>query len=241
MKIFNKVISILILISLLAFSTIGCQGTTAEEEALVLLYVMGFFSYPSIYLSDGTSNISDPNNPITGTPVTNATVVVSNETTGVSKTAVWNSSLSYYRPEEELIHTAGQQVSLSIQTTNETVTGDPAITPDPTYTSLSPSSSATVSLPFTISWEATQGTYEATYSKVWIVNNSSTNAASNHQEIVPIAQESIEITSSDITASGTYTIGVSGVNLMTLNDAKSGSVVYVGGGTAAYSTYVNVE
>ena len=242
--IISLVTGLILLISVI-FSVTGCVTPGLEEAVLDYIdYILGFYSYPTIYITDGGSNFSNPYDPVTGTNITNATVTVSNETTGVSTTAAYvaASPRGYYKPTANFSHNPGERVSLTVITTNETITGSPTVTPDPVYSSLSPTSGATATLPFTISWDVTQGTYEASHTWVWINDASGSSAeAKNYQEIVPISTKSLQITSAEVQA-GIYTIGVFGVNTMTISRAKSGSIVYVdGGGTRAYSSNVMVQ
>lgn len=227
--------------SIFLFSLVlyGCMQAVSTPGGYV--YVEGWFSYPVIYLTDGGSNFSNPNSPVTGTALSNATVIVSNETTGVSTPAVWNASNGYYTPLTQLNHTAGQSVSLSITTTSESIRGAATVTPDPTYANLIPLTGTTVRLPFSITWEVTQGTYETTHTWIVISSSTSTNAAYNYQTVIPISQKSLQITNANISAESGYSISLFGVNVMSLTGAKSGSVVYVGGGNTLITTGITIE
>ena len=76
----------LIALTAMAFLLAGCPEAVVTYDTLA---VVGWFSYPTIYLTDGSSNFSNPNSPVTGTDKTNATVTVTNDTTGVSTTAAY--------------------------------------------------------------------------------------------------------------------------------------------------------
>jgi len=238
----KKLALYLALLAFVCLSTValiaGCEVVVAPQGEVYI--IIGWFSFPVIYITDGSANFSNPWNPVTGTSVTNATVIVSNETTGVTREAVYSAANGYYTPAQELLHSAGQSVSLSIKTTSETVTGSATTTPDPVYANLSPASNATATLPFTVSWEVTQGTYEATHS--WLsVRGTTTAETNNYQVVVPRSQKSVTLTSSQIAAGSNYYISVFGVNVMSLSGAKSGSVVYVGGGNTVLSTGITIE
>ena len=239
----KKLALYLALLAFVCLSTValiaGCEVVVAPQGEVYI--IIGWFSFPVIYITDGSANFSNPWNPVTGTSVTNATVIVSNETTGVTREAVYSAANGYYTPAQELLHSAGQSVSLSIRTTSESITGSATVTPDPAFSSLSQASNSTVTLPFTVSWEVSQGTYEASRAWLSITSLTTTAETSNYQVVVPISQKSVTLTSSQIAAGSNYYIRVFGVNVMSLGGAKSGSVVYVGGGNTVLSTGITIE
>lgn len=246
MRSFKFIVPLLILIVSFSFivSNSGCGPfRTPDEiiEAAMGMHVDGHYSWPVIYLTDGGSNFSNPNNPVTGNPITNATVTVSNETTGISRVASYDATARSYTVSSELPHAAGQKVSLTIKTTNEAILGSATATPNPTYSNLNIVNNSTVSRPFTVSWEVTQGTSEATHTWV-IIYGSTTSEAKNYQEVIPISQKSVEINASKIKTGGNnFQVVVFGINSMQLKGAKSGSAVYVFGGNSIYSMGITIE
>lgn len=244
MKNKNYFVFFIFLILACAIFIVSCAVVAQQliDEEMGRSNVYGYFSWPTIYITDTASTYTNPISPASGNPITNATVIVSNETTGVSTFAAYNATTHYYTVSENLPHVVGQKVSLSIKTTNETITGAATSTSNPTYSNLFPGNNSSITLPFNISWEVTQGTAEAANTWV-IVYGPTTSEAQNYQEVVPISQKSLQITSSKIkTAGKNFSITVFGVNSMTLTNAKSGSKVYVGGGSNYLSaTGITIE
>lgn len=197
------------------------------------IFVIGSFSWPQFALfRDGSINFSNPVSSITGEAISGATVTVSNETTGASATLTYRGN-GGYSVSNIFPHVAGESVSVNITTTDETITGGPTVTPDPIYSNLSPYMFAT--LPFTASWEVTQGSFEATHTR-FIISSST----EGYQAVVPNSQTSIQITSAEVSA-GNYAIMAFGVNPMNLSGAASGSICYVGGGNAVFYQQLVVQ
>lgn len=83
----RKIKSGLIGILLLASLALGGATCTPAEQQL-LYFLLGYFSYPTVYITkDGSANFANVIDPVTGTDVTNATVTVKNESTGLKMRA----------------------------------------------------------------------------------------------------------------------------------------------------------
>jgi hypothetical protein len=113
---------------------------------------------------------------------------------------------------------------LSITAKSQTITGNKTTTPNQGFANLSPSSGA-VTRPFTISWTVPSATQPASHAWVFVSHNSDNKKS--YQVVVPISQTSVQITSDHIDA-GSYFVGVYGVNSMSLDGARDGSISYVG-------------
>lgn len=198
--------------------------------------VFAQFSFPFVYITDGELNFSDSLNPITGSDVKDATVTARNVTTDTSMILSYTSATprGFYTSSSNFSHNPGEQVSLDIQIDDETITGSPTITPDAVYSNLSPVSSSTVSLPFTISWNGAQQTFDASHT--WVILFDSTDNTNNFQVVVPFSQTSVDIDSSMIDP-GSFSIQVFGVNEMTFTGAHSSSVGYIDGGGIGVSSF----
>ena len=233
MKKANWFILFLVLASLGALIAVGC-GVTAKSaetgEPTSLPFMAGFFSYPMIYLISGEVDISNFFFYATGEAVTSATVIVSNETTGVSTALAYSAShLAYNLPTGvyDFPHGTGESVSLRIQTADgKTISGSPTATPNSSYRVITPASGASVALPFDVTWEVTAGTSPATHSWLYVYQWGAT--PEGYQVFLPASQTSYQITSSHISGTGNYSVMVWPVNAMTVTGARSGSVAYVG-------------
>jgi hypothetical protein len=198
--------------------------------------VFAQFSFPLVYITDGTLNFADALNPLTGDDVTNATVTARNVTTSSSMSLSFtaNPTRGFYTSGSNFSHLPGEQVALDIQFDDTTITGSSTLTPNPVYSSLSPADNDTVSLPFTISWNAAQQAFNASHT--WVILFDSGDNTNNFQIVVPFAQTSVNIDSSMIQP-GSFSIQVFGVNMMTFSGADSSSVGYVDGGGIGRSSF----
>ncbi len=224
----------------LGFFQINCT-TSSDGEYLILWY----FSHPYVFVTDGAANFSNPNDPVTGTDITGATVTLTNDTTGVSSSTAYTTGTvrNSYQNADGFSHSAGESVSISVVKGSKSYPSSSTVTPISYHSSLVPIESATVTLPFNITWTVTQGAYPCTHTWVQITDyNGATDATKNYQVVVPVSEKSLQITSSNIVA-GTYSILVWGVNPMTMSGgAKAGSVGYVSGdGASAFTSLVTVQ
>lgn len=210
-------------------------------------FLFGTFSQPRFYIvKNGSSNISNFSDPVNGTDITNATVIVRNVTTGVSKEAKYNAPSGtlkhgFYTISDDLEHEEGQEVAFVATIEGKTIAGKPTATPFQAYSDLSPASSSTVTRPFKISWKVINGDNDAKYSRVIIWDLKDTTNIRRYQAFVPMATTTVEITSKEIDYEN-ITIQVMGVNSMEVTNAASGSTVYVGnnlGGT--FSSNITVK
>jgi hypothetical protein len=243
MKRIKDVALLLALVSIAGFLLISCCARTVQGPIGFRLSVYSEFSFPSIFLTDGDVDYSNPFNPMTGTDVTGATVVVSNETTGVSTTLTWVPASgnmqrgSYGGYQQELPHDAGESVSLRIEAGEDVVTGGPTITPNSSAALVTPAHNSFVTLPTTISWTIITNTFPATHAFVTV---QAQDGSVGYLTVVPINQTSFELTSEHISAPGIYWVTVWPINQMNLTDAKNGSVGYVKSTTLSYSHTVTI-
>ncbi|UCB44414.1 MAG: hypothetical protein JSV25_09315, partial [Spirochaetota bacterium] len=207
---------------------ITCPGVVGVDVNGVI-----FFSYPTVYLTTGGSvNYDDYTNAITGgTDITDATVVVTNDTTEESITLTFNpasgGNMGYYGGSQEFIHTAGQNVSVKITAGENTFTGASNQTPNSFTFITSPTEGANIYFadqPFDLVWTFNAGSYPATHIAVYIVN-ANTDPHIYKWAIVPINQESYEI--SGLPVANGYYITAWPVNIMSFTGGGS-LIGYVG-------------
>lgn len=197
-------------------------------------YVLGAFSTPVVWLTDGGPNFDDPFNPVTGNDISNAAIVASNETTGAFSILTWitpaqsEAPNGHYESPSGLLHGTGESVSLRIVTADETITGGPTTTPDTSSYVVTPAPGTTTGLPLTITWEVVNQNSNATHCWFSIFGEDTGNEDDGHQQVLPISTKSYNVTSAHITQTGNYTISITPVNVMSFNNAKTGSVAYVG-------------
>lgn len=220
----------LVLVSLASLVIVSCGGGGGGGGGTDITVLGMTWSFgPYVWLmKNATINFSNHATPITGTPVTGATVTLTNETQGTSIPLTASSVSGRYVSGSGYNPNPGDKLALEIETADGTITGDPTEVSNPTYI-LNQSFGVR---PFTLSWEVTyQGvtTYEPTHTYISVVNTS--DPTIGFQRVIPISDTSIPITSAEVTTAGTYWILLNGVNSMPLNGAKSGSVVYVSGGS----------
>lgn len=239
MKRIKDIILVFTLISIAGFFLISCGMTHVSSG----YGVYGENSYPSYFITDGDVDYSNPFNPMTGTDVTDATVVVSNETTGVSTTLAWVPASgnmkrgSYGGYQQELLHDAGERISVRIEAGDDIVTGGPTVTPNSNVTLVAPAHNSFVTLPTTISWTVTSGTYPATHAFVTV---QAIDGSVGYLTVVPISQTSFQLTSEHISTPGTYWVTVWPINRMDLTGAKEGSVSYVKSTILSYSHTITI-
>lgn len=226
--------TVLVLLGVFLVPT-GCEIVRTSSGEYI---IVGFFSFPTVYVTkDGSANFKSASDPVTGTDIKDAVVTVTNTTTGVSTTAAYTAPTApatrgFYISRANLAHTTGQSVSLRVEADGKIITGSATKTPSQSYTSVSPSSGA-VTRPFPISWTVTSTTEAATHT--WVTVHHASDPPKSYQVVVPISQTSIQITAQDI-GPGSYTVGVYGINSMSLTGAKDGSIVYVGSEAAGQSS-----
>jgi len=193
-----------------------------------------FFSFPNVYvLKTGTNQFFNYLQPFTGEAITDATVIVSNETTGYYTNCVYNSFHQYYIASAELFNGTGESVSVKVVSSAGNVTGGPTVTPN-SYTFIT-APLGPVSVPFTVSWLVSAESSPASH--VWL-KVYTFGTPEGYQIVLPVATTSYQITSAMITGKGNYYLSVYPVNTMTFTGAADGSVGYVG--SARYSPTVNV-
>lgn len=185
-----------------------------------------FFSFPYVYvLKTGTNQFSNYLQPFTGEAITDATIIVSNETTGYYTNCVYNAFHQYYNASSELFHGTGESVTVRVKSSAGNVTGGPAVTPNSYSFIASPLGGDTVSVPFTISWQVSAESSPASH--VWL-KVYTFGTPEGYQIVLPIATTSYQITSAMIAGKGSYYISVYPVNAMSFTGAADGSVGYVG-------------
>jgi hypothetical protein len=210
----------------------SCSTTSGGGGGTI--YVLGAFSTPLVWLTDGGPNFDNPFNPVTGNDISNAAIVASNETTGAFSILTWitpaqsEAPNGHYESPSGLSHGTGESVSLRIVTADETITGGPTTTPDTSSYIVTPAPGITTSLPLTVTWEVVNQNSNATHCWFSIFGADANNEDDGHQEVLPISTKSYTVTSAHITQTGNYDISVTPVNVMSFTGAKTGSVAYVG-------------
>jgi hypothetical protein len=186
-----------------------------------------FFSLPQVaVVKNGVNQFSNGLQPFTGEAVTDATVVVSNSNTSQSVGCVYNPVHMTYMATRELSHGTGESVALHVTSSIGDVSGGPTVTPNSYSFIAAPAASATVSVPFTISWLISAESSPASH--VWLTVSSYGITPESYWAVLPVATTAYQITSSMITGKGSYYISVTPVNPMSLTGAAAGSVGYVG-------------
>ncbi|MFC1499929.1 hypothetical protein ACFL6T_02800 [Candidatus Zixiibacteriota bacterium] len=220
----------IIMAGLLVLPLFFSACTTDPDNPNVV--IVGFFSWPMFYIHEGgTLNLGDYEQPITGgEPVDDATVTVTNTTTGESLVLTYFAPseympVGYYGPGEgveDFPHIAGEMVSVQIDALGSTFTGTPTVTSDAYSTITAPENLASVSQPFDLTWTIDQETTAATHVIVY-VRNFSTNPYVMMSYILPITTTTLEITGLD--PADNYYLSVFPVNRMPIS---GGHFAYVG-------------
>jgi hypothetical protein len=242
MKRIKDLVLVIALVSVAGFLLVSCAMTHVSSSRYG---VYGENSFPSYFVTDGEVDYSNPFNPMTGTDVTNATVVVSNETTGVSTTLTWVPASgnmqrgSYGGYQQELPHDAGESVSVRIEAGEDVITGGPTVTPNSTVTLTAPGNNMTYysNIPISVEWTVALGTYPATHCFVTI---QAIDGSIGYLTVVPLDQLSYALAPEHFSTLGTYWVTVWPINVMELNGAKEGSVAYVKSTEISYSHQITI-
>ena len=137
----------------------------------------------------------------------------------------------YSKISEEFTHVAGEKVSLTATMGSTTITGAATTTPNQSVTNLANSGTT---LPFDVTWDvSTDDTFHAEYT--WVKLTNVLDPTKSYQVLVPIATESVTITSNHI-ETGSYMATAFCVNKMTITGGRSGSEVLVGSTATAATT-----
>lgn len=235
-KVFGLLAVALLMVGVIAA---GCSTTSSSGGGIG---VLGYFSYPNFTVMKNMSvnhhAIGGGNEDVaTGEVVTDATVTVKNDTTGVSTVAAYNAIHGSYMTQ--LDHSTGESVSVTIVADGTTITGASTATPNSSYTISSPTSGATASLPVTVTWQVS-GSQAATHTMVNFGVYQSQTTWESYWEVVPISQTSYTIDSSKMGMAGQCYVYIYGVSSMGLSNAASGSMAYVGSTGTSGSTYFNI-
>ncbi len=240
-----KKVSRIALAALLVFPLVFSACTTDPENPDVVIY--GHFSWPVFFIHEGgTLNIADWEEPIEGgVMVDDATITVTNTTTGESNSLVWvppdeYHPVGYYAlsgDDTGLEHSAGQSVSVQINALGNTYTGGPTVTSD-AYTTLSaPEYGSSVSQPFDVTWTNAQETTAATHILV-SVTNFSIEPEVLQSYVLPITATSQQI--SGLPVGDNYSIFVEPANRMEITGGGTTNYAYVYS-TSSRSSYVMVN
>lgn len=202
------------------------------------LWIVAFFSWPTIYINEGgTVDIGDWEQPIKGgTFVDDATVTVTNTTTGESLELTWyppgeHHPVGYYAPgDQEFAHTAGQSVSVQIEAQGTTYNGTPTVTSDAFSTITAPEYYSSVTQPFNLTWTIDEETTAATHVVVY-VRNFSTDPYIMQTYLLPITTTTQQISGFDV--ADNYYLSVFPVNRMPINGGGKSNFAYVGS-TSSY-------
>lgn len=223
---------------------ISVEATPTPYTGEILVHAICAGTAGGVYLTDGSPNYTSIMNPVTGNDISGATVILSNETTGISTVGAYTSYPAYSAHSMYagvFQHLAHENVSVKIQKDAQTIIGATTMTPTAEYSNLTPTGDTTVQLPFKISWEVTSGTDAPTHTLVYLRHKDPiTDEAKNYQELIPFSQTSFEVTSAKLQP-GEYMILLRAVRTMSFTGAKSGSLGYVWNGIAAQSFAVSVE
>ena len=233
----------LVMLLVAAFSLaliFGCGG--AKEAAYPgssQPSIFSMFSQPSVWVyNNGIDQFSNAFAPFSGEAVVSAEVLVSNETTGVSTSAAYVGGGIYYAISQ-LVHGTGESVSTIVNYAGTTMKGGPTVTPNSKVVITSPTSAASVEVPFTVSWTTTDGSSPAAYTWFYIGTYYPTPEA--YQVLLPFSQTSFQVTASQITGKGNYVIWVFPINKMSFTGAASNSYGLVGSALYSPSIYVKVN
>ncbi len=219
----------------------GCEKneTTGRYE------IVGYFSWPTffIYNTDATTSTDDFWNPITGgTPVTDATVVVTNNTTSDEVTLTYHPPGDYhlvgrYMPESEnWSQDAGDEISVSITIGDQTYTGGPTATPDAVATITAPADESQVSQPFDLTWTLAHETAAASHVVV-SVSNYNLDPSVMESWLLPSTTTSREI--SGYPPAELYYLRTFAVNRMAITGHGQTYYAYIG--STGYSMASRVE
>jgi hypothetical protein len=183
---------------------------------------------PAVFLSDGEPNLSDPFDPLTGSDIDTATVTAINEATGQETPLPWTEPTgnmrrgSYGGYQTNFPHPAGDEVSIRIEVEDQTVTGEPTVTPDAVATITNPAHMSSVTAPFDITWTMNDGQFPASHVFVFI-NSEATGDA--YMDVVPASSGTYTIDSSKLPQpTGSHKVTVWPTNLMSLGSDVVGNV-----------------
>ncbi len=215
---------------LLIFPLVGSSCTKEESPNLS---IVGYFSWPQFYIHDGgTIDIGDWEQPITGGMVVdNATVTVTNTTTGESLDLQYyepneNHPVGFYAPgEEDFPHTAGQSVSVQISAEGNTYSGGATVTSDNFSTITAPENHEAVTQPFNLTWTIGSETTNAATHVIVYVRNFSTDPYVMQAYLLPIGTTTLQINGFD--PAENYYLSVFPVTRMEISPG-GGNYAYVG-------------
>ena len=218
--------------AVLLFPLLLTSCTTDPDDAN--LSIFGHFSWPTFFIYEGGSiDVSRWDEPIIGgDPVDDATVTVTNTTTGESLELVYYAPSEYhpvafYAPEDqEFLHDAGESVSVQISALGTTYTGGPTSTSDTYATITAPSEGVDIAQPFDVTWTVGHESSAPSATHMVVeVSNYSTEPYTVEVYIIPISQTTLEITGFE--AADGYYIYLYPVNRMEITGGGSTHYAYV--------------
>ena len=221
---------------------VSCDTTTDPDTGAII--ILGFFSYPTFFVNDGaTIDNDDWLAPISGgEDIDDAVVTVRNDDTGAIQTLVYHppgdySTVGFYMLDSEFTHSAGQDVSVTIEAMGATFTGASTVTPDAYPTISAPQAYAQVSQPFNLTWTLGQETTPATHVIV-SVKNYQLDPMVNTWVVLPATTTTYEVNGFE--PADNYYLQVFPVNRMTISGGGKTFYAYVG--TTSYRTnLISVE
>ena len=240
-----KKVSRIALAVLLVFPLIFSACTTDPDDNN--LSIVGHFSWPTFFIYEGGSiDISDWDEPIIGgDPVDDATVTVTNTTTGESLELMFYAAdeyhpVAFYAPgDQEFPHLAGESVSVQISALGKTYSGGPTPTSDTYATITAPGEGVDIAQPFDLTWTVSHETSapSATHMVVQITNYN-TEPYTTESYVLPISQTTMEITGFE--AAEGYWIYLYPVSRMEITGGGSTHYAYVSS-TSYRPNYVSVN
>ncbi|MFC1530379.1 hypothetical protein ACFL6R_06660 [Gemmatimonadota bacterium] len=227
-----KKVSRIALAAMLVFPLILSGCTTDPENTDIV--IVGTFSWPTFFIYEGGAvDFSNWDEPIIGgEAVDDATVTVTNTTTGESLDLIYYAAdeyhpVAFYAPgDEDFPHAAGESVSVQISAMGTTFTGGPTTTSDSYATVTAPENATDVAQPFDLTWTIAQesGAQAATHVLVEI-RNYNTDPMTVEAHILPISTTTMEI--SGYEAADNYSFYIYPVNRMEITGGGSTHYAYV--------------